>query len=346
MIPQEPFTIISNKLIFDRRLKPIDKIVYMTICQHAFNKKIICNPTLERIAFLCGVSRRYVQTSIKRLIQNGYFTIEHTDRRSSNNYILTVFSKDAVKNDISKTEKQYQVHLAKLQSSDTTPVTGHSQVDVNGSSLQDSKVDVNFPAVDVNSNEVDVNNSGGVDVNGSSQEEVQDKKYNPRRSTNIKESTCTVLIAEAMTDCKKRNQSSNEFSLTSGENPSEGEKEVVSSLTGETEGLSLEEYKKKLDNFSRADSVAPVVLEAVTNESLQSQNVENVIVSVEKENSTLTVPCVNTPMPETDKVEAQPVSTDDDFWTNWDKQMNKARTRNDNPINSLADFEELFGDKK
>jgi len=136
MKPNKPFTVISDRIIFDTSLSPTDKFVYITICQPAFGKKVFSFPSQERVAFLCHISVDTVQKSINRLVLFEYLTKQRTGKQKNNTYILNRFSTDNVQKQIVETEKIWKIRSAEIQDnikkklnnqkSDTPQMRGHS----------------------------------------------------------------------------------------------------------------------------------------------------------------------------------------------------------------------------
>jgi hypothetical protein len=66
---------IMDTIIFDSRLKPVDKLVAYVILQHMGKGTAKCWPSEQRIAHLIGgVHVRTVQRSIERLVKAGWFS--------------------------------------------------------------------------------------------------------------------------------------------------------------------------------------------------------------------------------------------------------------------------------
>ena len=161
MKPNKPFTSISDMIVYDSRLKPIDRNVYHVICAHIFGAKVEGHPSQERIAFLCGVSRRCVFDSIEKLIRFGYLTKERAGKQLSNHYVLNIFSTSDTQKQQAETEKQWKLRSAKIKS------------DENSTSHHSNKSDENFSQSDVNFLKSDENFSAQSDEKPTSQEAIQ-----------------------------------------------------------------------------------------------------------------------------------------------------------------------------
>lgn len=330
MKPQSRFTPLQDLAFFDPNLKNIDKLVYWGICSHSFgNENDNACPSQETIAKILNVSREYINKSIKRLVKFGYLKIKYNFHKPCN-YILTVFDATDVEIKLAKFKELRKASKVNQKSS------SHPLVNVNTDSHSLEPVDVNSTShllVGVNFSPSQCELLEGVNVNYSSQE--QHKKTAPGKEVG---SGILGNTSNGMSKNFPAENSSARFVEPVLKNISE-DKKVVSSFTEPLKESGLEDFGSLFITVPRETSIAK-------NDSPSSPYSQNVVASISGEDSTLTVPCDNMPVPESEKDKPKPVNDDDDFWTNWDKQMNEARARNHNPINSLADFDELFGDKK
>lgn len=96
MKPQAPFTSITDKILFDNRVTPIELKIYLLICQAAYGKKTFSFPSQNRLALLCKYSRQHVNQAIQHLVEYGYLRIIRNGRKSNNVYEITLFERTEV----------------------------------------------------------------------------------------------------------------------------------------------------------------------------------------------------------------------------------------------------------
>ena len=91
--PEKGFTQIANKVLFDGRLSPLDKLMYAALSAFAWHGKDTVWPAMKTLSELVGVHYTTVRTSLRRLEKAGLVSIEQGGGRGySNHYRLLILS--------------------------------------------------------------------------------------------------------------------------------------------------------------------------------------------------------------------------------------------------------------
>lgn len=86
---------LANKWAWKQSLKPIDKIVLLSLAERA-NEKFECWPSMKTIADDCGICRKSVLNSIAKLEEKRLIFVERrmtSHGKSSNIYTMSMATK-------------------------------------------------------------------------------------------------------------------------------------------------------------------------------------------------------------------------------------------------------------
>jgi len=86
-----PFSMVTNAVLKDRRLRAGDKSVYAILCMYADNDRLDCYPSRETIMEEAGVSDNTLRNTIRKLKLLGYIDVDRrTNHRgqATNLYVL------------------------------------------------------------------------------------------------------------------------------------------------------------------------------------------------------------------------------------------------------------------
>jgi hypothetical protein len=228
MKPQAPFTSITDKILFDNRVTPIELKVYLLICQAAYGKKTFSYPSQNRLALLCNYSRQHVNQAIQHLVEYGYLRIIRNGRKSNNVYEITLFERT----EVLELKNIVEASIAKSMEDDVNSGLHQTQYDVKPSRHRD----VNYSRHD-DSN--DVVSSRHDDVNSTLQEALQ------MEATQSFEATQSALGSFQKTKTSSDSKNESLFSDTFGELFSD--KKEKSNLGSHSESFDLDEWKILFD---------------------------------------------------------------------------------------------------
>ncbi len=85
---KKDYTELSNKVLNDSGLKPIDKVVFWAVSRFAHGKKIFCFPSEASIAQICGVSVKTIQRAIRTLTDMKYIKVKRRGKMQTNYYTI------------------------------------------------------------------------------------------------------------------------------------------------------------------------------------------------------------------------------------------------------------------
>ena len=80
------FTIATNSLLTDRKIRPADKIVYLVLLMHTFRKGD-CFISLRRLAEEIGYGHTQIKKSVDKLKEIGYIKIIGR-KNKANHYVI------------------------------------------------------------------------------------------------------------------------------------------------------------------------------------------------------------------------------------------------------------------
>ena len=63
---------LPRKVLYEKKLSPIDRVVYFELCTQADRHTHQCSPSIREIVRNIGISERSVKRSITRLVKLGY----------------------------------------------------------------------------------------------------------------------------------------------------------------------------------------------------------------------------------------------------------------------------------
>ncbi len=115
MKPNKPFTSISDKILFDKRVSLSALKVYLLICQHAYGKKVISFPSQDTLAFYCAFKRETVNRLIKELVKLGYIKSARVGNQLNNEYLIELFPESEVKSFIMPIKENCKQHVAEIR---------------------------------------------------------------------------------------------------------------------------------------------------------------------------------------------------------------------------------------